>query len=136
MVERLTERVLQALRLTLNDPNGLWLLSPHKGAASEYALTAWSTQRSTYRIDRTFRAGPEPGSPGPGMLWIVDYKTTIHGAEGLDAFLAQEREKYAPQLEAYAAILQQTAGYRTKDELQIRLALYYPLLSKLIWWPA
>jgi ATP-dependent exoDNAse (exonuclease V) beta subunit len=129
MVERLAQRVLYALHTTLKDPNGLWLLSPHLDAATEYALTAWSAQRSAIRIDRIFRAGPEPLAPGKDHLWIVDYKTTSHGPEGLDVFLADERAKYAPQLEAYAAVLQQTKG-----EPQIRLALYYPMLSKLIWW--
>ena len=129
MVERLTQRVLHALDSTLKDPTGLWLLSPHKGAATEYALTTWSTQRGAIRIDRTFHAGPEPLVSGTDYLWIVDYKTTTHGTEGLDAFLNHEREKYAPQLDAYAAVLQ-----KTKGEPAIRLALYYPLLSKLIWW--
>ena len=45
------------------------------------------------------------------------------------AVAAAERAKYAPQLEAYVAVLQQTKG-----EPQIRLALYYPMLSKLLWW--
>ena len=129
MVERLTQRVLHALDSTLKDPTGLWLLSPHEAAATEYALTTWSTQRGAIRIDRTFHAGPEPLVFGTDYLWIVDYKTTTHGTEGLDVFLRHEREKYAPQLEAYAAVLQ-----RTKGEPAIRLALYYPLLSKLIWW--
>ncbi|MBB5055373.1 ATP-dependent exoDNAse (exonuclease V) beta subunit [Granulicella aggregans] len=129
MVERLTQRVLHALASTLKDPTGLWLLSPHQGSATEFALTAWATQRSNIRIDRVFRAGADPLAAGSDHLWIVDYKTTTHGPEGLDAFLAEEREKYAPQLEAYAAILKQK-----EDETVIRLALYYPMLSKLNWW--
>jgi ATP-dependent exoDNAse (exonuclease V) beta subunit len=131
MVERLAQQTLHALTSTLKDPTGLWLLAPHEGAATEYALTAWSTQRSNIRIDRIFRAGAEPLTPASTHLWIVDYKTTTHGAEGLDAFLTAERAKYAPQLEAYASVLRETKG-----EPAIRLALYYPVLSKLIWWPA
>jgi ATP-dependent exoDNAse (exonuclease V) beta subunit len=130
MIERLTQRVLHALSSTLKDPVGLWLLSPHAGSATEYALTAWSEQRKNIRIDRIFQAGAEPQAPGSDHLWIVDYKTTTHGAEGLDAFLTAQRDTYAPQLEAYAAVLRKTEGEPT-----IRLALYYPLLSKLIWWP-
>jgi ATP-dependent exoDNAse (exonuclease V) beta subunit len=131
MVERLAQRVLHALEATLKDPHGLWLLSPHEAAATEYALTAWLAQRRDIRIDRTFRAGPEPLAGGSDYLWIVDYKTTTHGPEGLDVFLAEERTKYAPQLEAYAAVLAKTGG-----KPAIRLALYYPMLSKLIWWHA
>jgi len=131
MVERLSQRVLYALEATLKDPHGLWLLSPHEGAATEYALTTWSQKRSAIRIDRIFRAGPEPLATGVDHLWIVDYKTTTHGSEGLEAFLAAERVKYAPQLEAYAEVLQQTEG-----EPALRLALYYPMLAELIWWKA
>ncbi|WP_263375869.1 UvrD-helicase domain-containing protein [Granulicella aggregans] len=129
MIERLAQRVLHALVSTLKDPVGLWLLSPHAGSATEYALTAWADQRKNIRIDRIFQDGAEPQTPGSDHLWIVDYKTTTHGAEGLDAFLTSQRETYAPQLEAYAAVLRKTEG-----EPAIRLALYYPLLSKLIWW--
>jgi ATP-dependent exoDNAse (exonuclease V) beta subunit len=131
MVERLVQGVLHALDATLKDPHGLWLVSPQEGAATEFALTAWSAHRSSIRIDRIFRAGPEPLVPGSDHLWIVDYKTTTHGSEGLDAFLAAERARYAPQLEAYAAVLHQTDGERA-----IRLALYYPMLAELIWWKA
>jgi ATP-dependent exoDNAse (exonuclease V) beta subunit len=131
MVDRLTQQVTYALEFTLKDPTGLWLVSAHEGGATEYALTAWQQQRSAIRLDRIFRAGPEPLAPGSDHLWIVDYKTTTHGPEGLDAFLAEERARYAPQLEAYATVLAQTEG-----EPAIRLALYYPMLSKLIWWPA
>jgi len=129
MVERLTQRVLHALASTLKDPVGLWLLSAHQGSQTEYGLTAWSEQRSNIRIDRVFRAGTEPLAAGADFLWIVDYKTTTHSQDDLDAFLANERKNYAPQLEAYAAILQQE-----ESEPKIRLALYYPMLAKLIWW--
>jgi ATP-dependent helicase/nuclease subunit A len=126
--ERLTQNVLRALINTLQDPHGLWLLSPHEGAATEFALTTWTQQRSDIRIDRLFRAAADPLVVGRSHLWIVDYKTTTHGAEGLDAFLAEERKKYSPQLEAYAAVL------KPKEDEPIRLALYFPMLSKLIWW--
>ena len=58
MVERLTQSVLYALDATLKDPQGLWLLSPHEGAATEYALTAWTEQRTAIRIDRILSRGP------------------------------------------------------------------------------
>lgn len=134
MIERLTQRVLHALEATLKDPVGLWLLSPREGAATEYALTAWSIERSAIRVDRIFHAGPEPLAPGTDHLWIVDYKTTTHGSEGIDTFLTQERAKYAPQLEAYATVFKQGRLQQTKGKPPVRLALYYPMLSKLIWW--
>jgi ATP-dependent exoDNAse (exonuclease V) beta subunit len=128
-------RVRAALEATLRDSNGLWLLSPHPNAATEFALTApeqtnsTSTQLASVRVDRLFHAGPEPHAPGDNCLWIVDYKTSSHGPAGLDEFLATERTTYAPQLETYARILAQTAPVR-----EIRLALYYPTLCRLLWW--
>jgi ATP-dependent exoDNAse (exonuclease V) beta subunit len=128
--ERLVQRVLFALESTLKDASGAWLLTAHAGAASEYALTAWSEERSSVRIDRIFRAGAEPLARGSDHLWIVDYKTTTHGAEGLDAFLIAEKEKYAPQLEAYARIFaSESSGLGG-----IRVALYYPMLARLLSW--
>jgi len=82
-LDRLTQQVTYALEFTLKDPTGLWLVSAHEGGATEYALTAWQQQRSAIRLDRIFRAGPEPLAPGSDHLWIVDYKTTTHGPEGL-----------------------------------------------------
>jgi hypothetical protein len=56
----------------------------------------------------------------------VDYKTSTHGSEGIEDFLAAERVKYSAQLEAYARTIATTGN--------VRLALYYPFLSKLTWW--
>jgi len=123
-----TSTILRSLTRTLEDPHGRWLLTPHPEASTE---TSISTTTETIRLDRTFLAGPEPLTTGTTHLWIVDYKTATHGPEGPDAFLAAERAKYAPQLETYAAVLRET-----KSEPEIRLALYYPMFAKLIWWPA
>ncbi len=144
-VERLTERVLFALENTLQDQYGVWALSPHQAAETEFALTAWQGRRSTIRVDRIFRAGPEPIKPGTDCLWIVDYKTASHDGKNLDAFLQGERAKYAPQLHTYAEIL--SGGSESKPEgsqghlrefassaASMRLALYYPMLQRLIWW--
>ena len=133
MIERLTQRVLHSLASTLRDPVGLWLLSPHASSATEYALTAWSEQRKNIRIDRIFRAGSEPLASGTDYLWIVDYKTTTHGSEGIEAFLSGERTKYAPQLEAYASVLAQK-GEMIVGQDSIRLALYFPMLGRLVGW--
>jgi ATP-dependent exoDNAse (exonuclease V) beta subunit len=128
VVERLAQQTLHALESTLRDPTGLWLLWPHEGASTEYALTAWSALRSNIRIDRVFRGGAEPLSEESDHLWIIDYKTATHGSEGVEAFLTAERAKYASQLEGYAMVL------RERGERQIRLALYYPMLARLVWW--
>ena len=145
-VNRLAREARTALEDTLRDPDGLWLLAPHAAAASEFALTAWpeshnadgqpAIRPTSIRIDRIFRAGAEPHSPGEDILWIVDYKTSAHGAAGLDDFLAAQRAAYAPQLETYARILTQLPHPADRPApKEVRLALYYPTLPRLLWWP-
>ncbi len=131
-LQALTPQVLRGLEKTLASPEGQWLLSAHPQAASERALSAWDDEdqaQTNLRLDRTFLAGPAPLAPGADHLWIVDYKTSSHAEAGLDAWLEQQQELYREQLEAYARAL---AG-PTKP---LRLALYFPLLSRLVWWPA
>jgi ATP-dependent exoDNAse (exonuclease V) beta subunit len=161
-VNRLAREALTALEKTLRDPDGLWLLAPNSCAASEFALTVWPAPASTpetkpeaqanpasptsaptsirpvsIRIDRIFRAGAEPRLPGEDVLWIVDYKTTApHSSASLEDFLIQQRAAYAPQLETYARVLTQLPhpADRTAPK-EVRLALYYPALPRLLWWP-
>ncbi|MGP8259176.1 MAG: UvrD-helicase domain-containing protein [Acidobacteriaceae bacterium] len=146
IVNRLARETRAALENVLRDPDGLWLLSPNSCAASEYALTACSEAQDSketasirpvsIRIDRIFRAGPEPHAPGEDVLWIVDYKTSAHGSSGLNGFLAAQRATYAPQLETYARILTQLPYPPDRPApAQVRLALYYPTLPRLLWWP-
>ncbi len=54
-VQRLVPRVVTALKNTLCDPEGLWVLRSHIDAASEFALTSWVEARSSVRLDRVFR---------------------------------------------------------------------------------
>jgi ATP-dependent helicase/nuclease subunit A len=124
-IPRAAANLLRGLTRTLQDADGQWLLAPHPESASESALTS---DTGTIRLDRTFLAGATPQSQGSTHLWIVDFKTGTHGTEGLEAFLAREREKYTPQLETYGRHL-------AERSLPIRLALYYPTLAKLLWWP-
>ena len=59
-----------------------------------------------------------------GDRWIVDYKTSTHEGGERELFLAQQGERYAPQLQRYAAI----AAAMWPEP--IRLALYFPLLAE------
>ena len=112
-----TAKTLRALRSTLSDDRGRWILSPQPEARSEWALTL--NDAGVYRhfvIDRTF-------VDGDGRRWIVDYKTGEHLDGDRDGFLDQEQERYRPQLENYARLLRQI------EDRPIRLALYFPLFS-------
>ncbi len=122
-VARLAPDVLRGLTKTVADPEGQWLLAAHPHAETEASYT---NDTAMIRLDRAFLAGSEPLSTGSTHLWIVDYKTTTHGAENLEEFLEAQRLHYAPQLENYARTL--------ASQLPIRLALYYPMLPSLLWW--
>ena len=111
-------RALEAVRRTLEDERGRWLLDAvHASAQSELALTGVVDGGVvSIVIDRTF-------IDATGARWIVDYKTSSHEGAGLDEFLDNERERYRAQLERYARLM------RAYGDEPIRLGLYFPLLS-------
>jgi ATP-dependent exoDNAse (exonuclease V) beta subunit len=119
-------RALQALQQSLADPEGRWLLSPRTASTTEQALT--SSRLQDLRADRTFFAGPAPLAEGNSTYWIVDFKTTTERSLSPQDFEAAEFAKYRAQLETYACIRR---GLLPPDTA-IRLALYYPLLPRLI----
>jgi ATP-dependent exoDNAse (exonuclease V) beta subunit len=126
----------QALQLALTasqDPIAQWILSPHADAVSEVRWTGViAGALTTVRVDRVFRAGPDPGSEGKKAWWIVDYKTAHSGAPGQNpsAALSQFRKLFAPQLEAYAKMLRNLHG----ADAVLRAGLYYPRMLLLDWW--
>ncbi len=127
--------VVRALQAVLQDAKGRWILGARAGAQTETSWSGWFASEGTevvrtLRGDRIFRAGATPCSTEETHLWIVDYKTARHGASGLDAFLESEKEKYLHQLEAYAGVMRKVHG----ENQPLRLALYYPLLTRLVWW--
>lgn len=129
VLERYSEQVMTALTNTLHDERGRWILATQNHASTELPLNAWNQDRTSFRLDRVFRAGLEPLSTGDDCIWIVDYKTATHGADGIEAFLTNERAKYEMQLESYAQMIRST-----EPHAEIRVGLYFPLLPELVWW--
>jgi len=110
-------RAAAALRQTLADPRGRWLLGEQAEARCEWALSEHGPFGVSHHvIDRSF-------VDADGTRWIIDYKTGSHGGSDIDAFLDQERDRYADQLAGYARVV------RAIDDRPIRLALYHPLLG-------
>ena len=98
-LQRSVESVAQALKNALSDERGRWILGPHALARSEYRMRVRSLEGPrTYVMDRVFR-------DRDGRLWVVDFKTSRHEGAEVEAFLDRERERYAAQLDAYAAAL-------------------------------
>ena len=122
------ERVLLALRNTLADATGRWLLQQHRSEETELALTSnllspGKLNASGYVVDRTF-------VDAHGTRWIVDYKTGSHEGGDIENFLTTEQLRYQSQLEGYARLLGALEARPTK------LALYFPLLKTLRSWDA
>ncbi len=112
------ERVVKALKRSLADPRGRWLLeSGHREAQCELALSGLvDGQVVNVIIDRTF-------VDDQGVRWVVDYKTSSHEGSGLDDFLDREQERYRAQLDRYAILVA-----RLGPE-PVQVGLYFPLLS-------
>ena len=129
--ESITEKAFECALKAAEDLHGQWILSPHAEAASEAAWTGIvAGALRSVRVDRVFRAGPEPLSGADNTWWIIDYKTAH--ADDLNPSLAlpELRRVFAPQLEAYAAVLRNLHG----QAVPICAALYYPRMSLFDWW--
>jgi hypothetical protein len=128
----------QALEIVLQaavDPIAQWILAPHADAASEVRWTGVvAGSLRTVQVDRVFRAGPEPqitgASPGEDTWWIIDYKTAHE--DGLDpaSALPELRRQFAPQIEAYAAVLRNLRG----KDIHFCGGLYYPRMALFDYW--
>ncbi|HLF98792.1 MAG TPA: UvrD-helicase domain-containing protein [Methylococcaceae bacterium] len=118
-------RVLDALRATLDDPRGRWILSSgHADSRTEWALTGvLRGETVSVAIDRSF-------VDAAGTRWIVDYKTGVHEGGGREEFLDREQARYRPQLERYAALVSLC------EDRPIRLGLYFPLAGGWREWAA
>ena len=93
------------------------LSAAHQGAYSEWELSGVTSGRlRNVRIDRSF-------IDEAGTRWVIDYKTSAHEGADLEGFLAQEVERYGPQLAAYAELVQALGSE------PVRAALYFPLLG-------
>jgi ATP-dependent exoDNAse (exonuclease V) beta subunit len=127
--QREAARAVTALRNSLADPIGRWILSPHAGAANERSL---ATSTAALRTDRTFLAGSSPRSTNhEDHIWIIDFKTTEQGSRSSNLFEREERLKYNAQLHHYAAVRRALPD----GHLPIQLGLFYPLIPLLLYWP-
>ena len=113
-------RVRKALRNTLSDTNGRWIVGPlHREAHSEFALSGLHEGKLTQAVvDRWL-------IDNNGDCWVIDYKTSAHEGSAVDEFIANEIRRYTPQLERYRALS------RGLGQPRVRAALYFPLLARL-----
>jgi ATP-dependent exoDNAse (exonuclease V) beta subunit len=107
-----TSIVEKAIANTLNDPRGLWILSPHTEAQAELPVTM---QNKNLIIDRTF-------IDEKGIRWIIDYKSADYAGDTLDRFLDVEQKQYEPVLRDYYH------AFKALGSHPIRIGLYFPLV--------
>ncbi len=128
----------QALKIVLraaDDALAQWILAPHTDAANEvrFAGVVEGGLR-TVQVDRIFRAGPEPknavSSTNDDTWWIIDYKTAHEDGLDPDSVLPELRRQFAPQIEAYAAVLRNLHG----AGVSLCGGLYYPRMALFDWW--
>jgi ATP-dependent exoDNAse (exonuclease V) beta subunit len=104
------ELVAMALKNSLIDERGRWVLGPHADARSEYRTRVRTLEGTrTLVMDRVFRDADR-------TLWIIDYKTSRHEGAGVESFLDRELDRYAEQLRLYSDVLKPS-----------QQALYFPL---------
>ena len=119
--EAAVARVIEAIRSTLADPRGRWLMGleePLTAIESELSLSGIVDARIVnVAIDRTFVAAD-------GTRWIVDFKTSAHEGGGLERFLSEEVERYRLQLTRYTQLMRLLNPGET-----VKAALYFPLLQ-------
>jgi ATP-dependent exoDNAse (exonuclease V) beta subunit len=116
--ESAIDRIARAVDNLARSTTAASLLDPGAmHAASELGLTAClDGEFVSVKIDRTF-------VDADGLRWIVDWKTGSHEGADIGRFLAQEVERYSPQLRRYARIMQ------LYDPRPQRIGLYFPLLD-------
>lgn len=120
-----TQRVMTALRQTLRDARGRWILSgSHQEAHAEYAITVVeSGVDQQLIIDRSFIE--------KSTYWIIDYKTSEPNYKDIMAFFQEQQEQHGPQLMRYAQAIQKLHQGSNLGGFPIQLGLYWPLLG---WW--
>jgi ATP-dependent exoDNAse (exonuclease V) beta subunit len=127
----------QQLMTTLADPDGRWLLSAHREAASEAPFTlVMDGTLTNIVVDRTF-------FDDAGSRWIIDFNSSRpHVDQPLDEFIARQLRSYTAQLRRYrrvlgrmdsaAAATQRDTQSDTQNSSPIRAALYFTAIGRLV----
>lgn len=116
-IDMAVNTVETALGSLCEDERGRWILDTgHDDQHNEYAISGvFQSRVINVVIDRTF-------IDEDGTRWIIDYKTSRHEGADKERFLDHEQERYAEQLNKYAALIS------CIEDRPIKLGLYFPLL--------
>ncbi|HEX7046682.1 MAG TPA: UvrD-helicase domain-containing protein [Gammaproteobacteria bacterium] len=114
--------VRDILSRVLESKHATWILAPHGGAMTEWALGGIDRdERVSVSIDRSF-------VDADGTRWIIDYKTSTHEGGNIEGFLNEQQRRYRGQLERYARLVHALEGK------PVKVALYFPLQDAFCAW--
>ena len=132
-LDTLTDEATAALDRALADEKGRWLLGRQEDDRYEWDLTmvaevSGQSEITSASIDRSFVED--------GVRWIVDYKTgrvpfdqvefaSLDKAAAREKYLAEKKEHYQDQLQAYGELLS-----HLEPDRPIKLALYFPEVER------
>jgi ATP-dependent exoDNAse (exonuclease V) beta subunit len=134
VASRMAAQAVDIVRQASRDPIAQWILAPHPDSANEIRWTGMiDGSLRTVQVDRVFRAAPRPNivaSPDDDTWWIIDYKTAHQDKPDPATLLPELRRQFAPQIEAYAAVLRNLRG----AGIHLCAGLYYPRMALFDWW--
>jgi ATP-dependent helicase/nuclease subunit A len=112
------ERLQPAVTALRDNAQARWILdNRHQDSQCELPLVSRDGKQQLI-VDRTFIH--------EGTRWIIDFKTSEPDpGQNLEAFLAEERKAYLPQLQTYSH------AFARMEKLPQKLALYFPTLRHL-----
>lgn len=113
-------RIGNAVRATLADATGRWILDPgHPEAQCEQALNGMlDGELAAIVVDRYF-------VDREGQRWVIDYKSGQHLGGRITEFLANEKRRYQPQMARYRRLL-------ALQGAPVRAALYFPMMQQIV----
>ena len=119
-IARAASRIGNALRATLKDEIGRWILDPaHHEAQCEQAHSGLlDGELAAIVVDRYF---VDRG----GQRWVIDYKSGQHLGGKITEFLENEKRRYQPQMDRYCRLLAQQGP-------PVRAALYFPMMQQIV----
>ncbi|OGP24944.1 MAG: hypothetical protein A2X99_02590 [Deltaproteobacteria bacterium GWB2_55_19] len=117
---KIVPRAIGVLSRAITDERGRWLLGRREEGRVEWPVSGVIKGEVVHAvIDRSFVEN--------GVRWVIDYKTGGHEGGELEEFLQNEKERYAPQLERYAALAGAGGGV-------VKKGIYYPAIGAFIEW--
>jgi ATP-dependent exoDNAse (exonuclease V) beta subunit len=111
-------QVEHLLTVTLNSPDGQWVLGVREGADAELGLSKFTGDEvKNHIVDRTFVDN--------GVRWIIDYKTGELPADATAEVLQSAAEAHREQLQTYAALFE-------SEGLPISCAVFFMHAGRLV----